>query len=88
MPPLSLEDRGQGAMRRRVGRVLFCLAFAMLLLPLLAGNNVDVVRERQGGGGFFLKALRESIMLETLDAFDVSAALGGLLRLPVPAKPP
>jgi len=77
-------------MRRRVGRVLFCLAFAMLLLPLLAGNDVDVVRERQGGGGFFLKALRESIMLETRDALDPndSAALGGLDRFPAPAKPP
>ena len=60
----------------------------MLLLPLLAGNSVDVVRERQGGDGFFLKALMESIMLETLDAFDDSTALGGLLRLLAPAKPP
>ena len=75
-------------MRQRVERVFFCLASAMLLLPLLAGNSVDVVRERQGGGGFFLKALMESIMLETLDAFDDSTALGGLLRLLVPAKPP
>ena len=75
-------------MRQRVEQVFFCLAFAMLLLPLLAGNSVDVVRERQGGDGFFLKALMESIMLETLDDFDDCTELRGLLRLLFPVKPP
>ena len=74
-------------MRQRVERVFFCLASAMLLLPLLAGNSVDVVRERQGGDGFFLKALMESIMLEALDDFDDCTELGGLLRLLFPVKP-
>ena len=63
-------------------------AYATLLLPLLAGNNVNVVRGCQGGAGFFLKALMESIKLETLDAFDDGTELGGLLRLLVPVKPP